>query len=124
MIALTTAAFLLRLTCPISHAEEKTVPKNKETLPALRCGEVVGAVRRPKNRSQWTRGYVCAIAVNWKHHECSTATRDLLTTAGTTEHILRHADTEDIETLQAAGFLSPNVPDEPTRGASDKLNTK
>lgn len=77
-------------------------------------GGLVGAVRRPKNRSQWTRGYVCAIAINWKHHECPTATRDLLSTAGTTEHILQHADLEDIETLQAAGFLGPNNRNQPT----------
>lgn len=90
---------------------------NNGPLPAfiasVACGRLVGAVRRPKNRSQWTRGYVCAIATNWNHHQCPVATRDLLTTAGTTERILQHADIEDIETLQAAGFLSPNIVHEP-----------
>jgi hypothetical protein len=73
------------------------------------CG-LVGAVRRPKYRDRWLRGFVCAVATNYLNHMDPVATRDLLGTAGKTEKILKHADPEDIETLQSAGFLSPNRP--------------
>lgn len=63
------------------------------------------AIRRPLKRDLWTRGFVCAIATHWLQHSDTVTTGDLLRAAGKVENILKHADTEDIETLRKAGFL-------------------
>lgn len=72
--------------------------------------------RPPKRRNQWTRGYICAVATLLKNQgDDGVAVAGLLKCAGPVEHILRHADEEDIVVLRAAGFLLPNAQSEPRR---------
>lgn len=59
------------------------------------------------NMSDFTRGFVCAIACLLNSHGNGTEVGDLVRCAGKTEHILGHADAEDIKTLRSYGYL-PN----------------
>ena len=89
-------------------ASAQAAPENRRDRKLVGSGSLVGAPRRPLKRDIWTRAYVCAIATHWLQHEDATTTSDLMRTAGKQEHILKHADEEDIETLRSAGFLCPN----------------
>ena len=60
------------------------------------------------NASDFTRGFVCAIACLLNSHGGCTEAQDLMRCAGSMEKILRHADAEDITTLRLYGYL-PNV---------------
>lgn len=73
-----------------------------------RCALGGGSVaRRPLKRDPWIRGFVCAVAAHWNMTE-DPNTDELLRLAGKVEQIMKHADEEDIATLQAAGLLQQN----------------
>ena len=72
-------------------------------------GSLGGAPRRPLKRDAWTRGFVCAVAKYIEMYGDGTEAHELVRLAGKRDHILKHADEEDIETLRSAGFLCPNT---------------
>jgi hypothetical protein len=73
-------------------------------------------------RDAWTRGFVCAVAKYIEMYGDGTEAHKLVRLAGKRDHILKHADEEDIETLRSAGFLCPNIRDEPRGQNTHKLS--